>query len=76
MSLRKFQIYFDKVKPSCKLYILTKVSFQTEETPEKNYFSKLLSICLLFAVSLPSSDTLVHFLGHTAIMNAFKFLNM
>ena len=62
------------------LYIFTKISFKTEETPDetvsRNYFRKLLSFHPFFTVSLPSSDNLVHFLGHTAIMNPFKFSNL
>ena len=27
--------YFDKVKPSCKLYIFTKINYQTDENQTK-----------------------------------------
>ena len=73
----EFQIFLYKVKPSYRLYILTKISHQTNEKPNKtaskNYFRKLLSARPLFTVSLPPSDNLVHVLGHTATMNLFKY---
>ena len=39
-------------------------------------YLKKLSTRRFFPVSLPSSDNLVHFLGHTAVMNPFKYLIM
>ena len=47
-----------------------------DKTVSKNYISKLLSPRPLFTVHLPSLDNLIHFLGHTAIMNPFKCSNM
>ena len=61
-------------------YIFTKINYQTNKKPDKtaskNYFKKLLSARPIFTVSSPSSDNLAHLLGHTAIMNPFKYLIM
>ena len=58
-------------------YIFAKINYQTNEGPDKtaskNYFRKLPSPRPIFTVSLPSSDNLVHFLGHTAIMTPFNY---
>ena len=47
-----------------------------DKTVSKNYFGNLLSARPLFTVSLPSLDSLAHFLYHTAILNPFKYSNM
>ena len=69
--------YFDKVKPS---YIFTKINYQTDEKPHKmvskNNFSKISSPRSLSTVNSLPLDNLAHFLGHTAIMNPFKYTNM
>ena len=74
------KIYFDKVKLSLRLYIFSKINHQThkksDKTGSKNYLRKLLSARPFFTVSLPSSDSLVHFLGHTVIMNPSKYMIM
>ena len=73
-------MYFDKIKRSYGLYIFTKINHQTDEKPDKmvpkNYLKKVLSVCLFVNVSLPSLDNLGQLLGHTAIMNPFKYSNM
>ena len=75
----EFEIYFNKIKPSYKLYTFTKINYQhiekSDETVSKNYLGKLVNACLLFTVSLPSLDNLAHFLGQTVIMNLFKISN-
>ena len=54
------------------------MNYQTYDKPDKMvskcYLKKLLSARpSFFTFSLLSSDNLVHFIGHTAIMNSFKY---
>ena len=53
------------------------MNYQTYDKPDRMVLEILLEettkCTSFFTVSLPSSDNLVHFLGHTAIMNPFKY---
>ena len=57
-----------------------KINYQTDEKPDKtvpkNYLRKVWSARHFVTVSLLSLDNLEQFLGHTAIMNPSKHLNM
>ena len=79
-EFKTFKYISTKLNRVTVYIFFTKISFQTDEKPDKsvskNYFSKLVSARPLFTTNLPFLDNLVDSLGHRAIMTPLKYSNM
>ena len=79
MSLRISNIFRQSQTELLVIYF-TKINYQTDEKPDKtvpkSYLREVPSARPFVTVSLPSLDNLGQFLGNTAKMDPFQYLNM